>query len=38
MLHLQPSVSDLVGTLRDASLWPQPCKVEAGQKEPLVQE
>lgn len=38
MLHLQPLVSDLVGTLRHASLGPQPCEAEAGQKEPLAQE
>lgn len=35
MLHLQPLVSNLVvSTLKGASLGPQPCKAEAGQKEP----
>lgn len=35
MLHLQSLVSNLVvRTLKGVSLGPQPCKAEAGQKEP----
>lgn len=35
MLHLQPLVSNLVvSTLKGASLEPQLCETEAGQKEP----
>lgn len=35
MFHLQPLVSNLVvSTLRGASLGPQPCEAETGQKDP----